>query len=230
MEQTHIRSIIRGMVRSTYDLQQLRIQSGNRIVAAYKQRVGIKPKTKAEKLSDAERTEDEKLAEKTLKGFAADYTRITDGIAENLSKAFTPGDYITSYPEAVMVSQYMRFIREEKESFGQLEDILKGYPLYRDYLSKIKGLGPQMAGVLISEIDIYRSKYASSLWMLAGLDVITVGEYKDDKGVVHVISDEQIREYYEANGPESFYKPIVIDGHLVTIRQEGRSRFSIYPY
>lgn len=222
MEQKHTRSIIRGMVRSTYDLQQLRIQTGNRVVAVYKQRMGILPVLKKDK--DKAKTEDEKLAEKVLKGFQEDYYRITDGIANKLSKNFEPGQFITCYSEAVMVSQYIRFVKEEETGFKQLTEVLKTYPLYTEFLSKVDGLGPQISGVLISEIDIYRAKYASSLWMLAGLDVITVGEYTDSDGNKHILSDEQIRLYYEEHGIESTMKPIVYNGYLVTLHQEGRTR------
>lgn len=40
-----------------------------------------------------------------------------------------------------------------------------------DWLRAQRGIGPTMAGVILSEIDITRARHSSSLWKLAGLDV-----------------------------------------------------------
>lgn len=159
--------IIRSMVRLTYDVQKIRIMAGNRIVANFKKRiVDMAISELPETATDEERAKhEEKVSDHVLELIRKDYERIADGVAKLPSlKKFQPTDYLLNYAELVLVDQYVRLLKQEENGFYNLQKVLDSYPLYTQFLQHIDGMGPQMAGVMISEIDISKSKYSSSLW------------------------------------------------------------------
>jgi len=163
---------IRAMTRGAYALQKLRIQTGGRVVANFKQKLGIKPGTKED--------ESESKAKEILDDLRASYVRITDGISlsdrkEILSRleAEEKGDgLISDYTEFCLVAQYLLLETSEKRQFTDLAEALRGIPIWEGYLKDVKGIGPAMAGVLISELSIEKAKYPSSFRAYAGLDVV----------------------------------------------------------
>lgn len=160
---------IRTMVRGAYDLQKLRIQMGNRIVGNYKSKLGQEPS-----MPESELGADEK---KLLDRLRINYRKITDGVTGELptQKKFKGVELISTYTELCLLNQYFDLEAKEAKHFRQLEKALEEYPIYTEFLKKVKGCGSAMSGVIISEIDIHKAKYASSLWMYAGLDVAPDG-------------------------------------------------------
>lgn len=159
------RKTIKAVVRGAYDLQKLRIQTGLRIVANYKAtRLGQEP-GKPERELSAE-------AKMILRQLRASHKKITSGIA-TLPRAskFVGDELISTYSELCLVDQYSRLEDDENHAFARLEKILESIPIWSQHLKGVKGVGPAMAGVLISEVDISKSRYPSSLFRLAGLDV-----------------------------------------------------------
>lgn len=59
----------------------------------------------------------------------------------------------------------------EKKALGNVKDLLKGWPIYNQWLKDQKGCGPTMSGVLLSEIDIHRAETPSAIWAYCGLAV-----------------------------------------------------------
>lgn len=171
-------SNLKVMVRGAYDVQKLRIQMGNRIVANFKAKMGLAPGTSEDEL-DVESKE-------MLKDLRYRYTKITDGVAAVLKGArmfprrseFKGDKVISTYTELCLLAQYIELEADEKRHFSRLESVLSEYPIYTEYLEKVKGIGPAMAGVIISEIDIHKAQYPSSLWLLAGLDTVVWFELK----------------------------------------------------
>ena len=215
------REFVRSIVRGTYDIQKLRIQAGNRLTANYKTKLGIKP-GKAE--------DEEKVASSILSDIRRDYSRITDPIAaEALSKqGITPKKFkaegmITNFLELSMANQYFVLLKTEEDEFKNLGKVLEDVPIYKEFLSKIPGIGPQMAGVLVSEIDIHKAEYPSSLHKFSGLDVIVIGKYTDKKGEEKTVRGDLIESFY-ADGDYS--KNMIIDGCLGELETVGRSRKS----
>jgi len=71
----------------------------------------------------------------------------------------------------------------EKHTLKRIAKMLKLEPIYTSYLSKIMGVGPATAGVIISEIgDIGRFETISALWAYCGLDVRNGAAPKRKKG------------------------------------------------
>jgi hypothetical protein len=160
---------IRTMVRGAYDIQRLRIQMGNRIVGNFKTKLGQAPGTPEEDLGDAEIS--------ILKTLRDDYKKITDGIKTfPRQTSFKGTEVISDYTELCLIAQYVDLELEESRHFSRLGNILKDYPIWTEFLEGVKGIGPAMAGVLISEIDIHKAKYPSCLWAYCGLDVAPDGK------------------------------------------------------
>jgi hypothetical protein len=161
-------SDIRIMVRGIYDLQKLRIQIGNRIVANYRSRLGLQP-------SDKESTDAD--AEKVLKQLRTEYRTMMEGITSGrmTSRKFKGNEVISSYTEMSLLEQYVGMEERERIQFKMLEDVVATYPIWAQYLSDVKGIGPAITAILISEIDISKATYPSSLWKYAGLDVAQDG-------------------------------------------------------
>jgi len=220
-------SVIRTMVRSAYDMQLLRIQMGNRVTASFKVKLGLRQDGMSEK--DLEKQE-----KGLLDQLRASYARITDGIIEEhgedikvkklpTEKKFVGDELITHYSELLLVDNYLATLRNEERHFKDMEKILKKIPVYTEFLENVRGIGPAMAGVIISEIDIYKAQYPSSLWMLAGLDVVHVGKYTDDKGVERTVRGWEIDQWY--SNDQNIDKEFLAEGkYPVHFEAHGRSR------
>ena len=210
------REIIRNIVRSTYDIQKLRIQNGNRVVANFRSKMGLD-------------TADDADADKILESLRVEYERLTDVIAfETLTPSkvakisFQENKTITNLAELILAEQYFGILKNETKLFKTLEIVLKEVPIYKDFLADIPGVGPQMAGILISEIDIHKAKYVSGIWKYAGLDVAIVGKYLNAKGEEKFIPAYEITKLAEeSNGEE----PLLAEGKFpITYESVGRSR------
>ncbi len=162
-------SNIKTLVRGAYDLQKLRIQMGNRIVINFKAKLGQEPSKKEDEMDAA--------GKRILKNLRAHYKKITDGITTfPKQKTFKGDEVISDYTELVLISQYMALEANETNHFRFLGHVLSDYPVYTEFLEGVVGIGPAMAGVIISEIDIHKARYPSSLWAYAGLDVAQDGQ------------------------------------------------------
>ena len=170
MSESNLKTIVRG----AYDIQKLRIQMGNRIVGNFKSKLGQRP-------GESEETIDED-GKAVLSGIRSSFKKITDGVKTFPRQSSFKGDaVISSYTELCLVAQYLSLEKSESEHFARLGQILRDYPIYNDFLEPIRGIGPAIAGVVISEIDITRARYVSSLWKYAGLDVAPDGRGRSRK-------------------------------------------------
>jgi len=181
------RTLLRTMVRGNYDLQKLRIETGNRLVANWRSKMGLN--------EEADETE----AKNTLNELLLRFRRITDGIAEiTRRRKYEYDGVISSYAELALIANYVFLLKREEQAFRDLESVLKQFPIYNTFLKGVRGCGPAMSGVIISEIDITRARYASSLWMYAGLDVAQDGRGRS-KRKEHLIEVE----YTNKNGEQA---------------------------
>ncbi len=175
-------SMIRALVRGTYDEQKLRIENGNRLVANFRAKLGLEPGKAPEEtpsvLVDLERR----------------FKLISDGVVEvTRRRKYDYDGVISDYTELCLVYQYVDLVIREKKHFRQMASIIEEHPLWSAYFKGVKGCGPAMSGVILSEIDIEKAKYASSLWKYAGLDVGSDGRGRSRKAE-HLVEVE-----YEAN-------------------------------
>lgn len=163
--------IIRKMTRMAYAVQELRIATGLRVVAQFTERFSdarVPNDTEDQDAIDRER-------DKLLKRIIESYTRVTDGIVAGArNKLYKFDNILTNETELWFVESYMDILKQEEAAFKRLGKALDRFPFYAEYLSKIRGVGAAMAGVIVSELDPCRAKYPSSFWRYAGLDVVTV--------------------------------------------------------
>jgi len=222
---------LRAMTRGAYDLQRLRIQMGQRICANFRAKLGLAPSDKED--DDAE-------AQKLLDLLRADYRRLTDAIiARNAAnddagarcpacgrakpkrrqraeidlspEEFSAEGMITEYTELEMMKGYEDLLAVEEEHFARLQGLLPQFPIYTTFLRDITGIGPAMAAVLISEIDITKCRYPSSLWKYAGLDLGPDGRGRSRRRE-HLIK----RKYIDANGQEQTRDSVTYSPFLKT--------------
>lgn len=220
-------AVIRTMVRSAYDMQDLRIQMGNRVTASFKAKLGLRQDGMSEK-------ELEKQEKGILDQLRLSYRRITDGVVQEhgddikagklpTERKFQGDQLISHYSELLLVDNYMATLANEQHHFKDMEKILKKIPIYTEFLSGIRGVGPAMAGIIISEIDIHKAEYPSSLWKLAGLDVVYIGRYTDDAGKEKTVRGWDIDSWF--NDPANEGKTFLAEGkYPVTYEAVGRSR------
>ena len=73
----------------------------------------------------------------------------------------------------------------EKQLDKKIAKALKGVPVYEQFLKNVKGLGPSLSAVLISEIDIEKASTVSKIWQYAGLNPAMVfGKKKEGDKII----------------------------------------------
>ena len=171
---------LKALFHGFKDLQQLRIQHGNRLCANFYSRLGVLPGTSPEKLIGKNAGIIVKLKK--------DYAKITEGIVEakrrtTLIKIMkTVGtELINNQIDLSLTRSYIDFIRMEKETLKDIRDELEQFDLWNLYLNNITGIGPSIAGGIISYLDIYKARYVSSFWKYTGLDALPFTDEPDNE-------------------------------------------------
>jgi len=148
---------------------------GNRIVGNFKVKLGQAPGEKEETTLDKE-------GKRILNDLRTHYKKITDGVKVFPTQNTFVGDGVVStYTELCLLAQYLDLEGMEQKHFSRLNKILIQFPIYNDFLEPCKGVGPAMAGVILSEMDVYKARHASSFWKYAGLDVGSDGKGRSRK-------------------------------------------------
>jgi len=197
-------SNLKTIVRGAYDIQKNRIQTGNRLVGNFKAKLGQAPSEKEDTI--------DKEGQQVLLNLRRSHKLLTEGVASFPRQATFKGDEVISdYTELCLVDNYLELEAQEKSHFRRLGNILKGYPIYNEFLLGVTGVGPAMAGVMLSEIDITKAEYPSSLHKYAGLDVASDGQGRSRKK--EHLEDS---EYVDAEGEVKVKKGITFNPFLKT--------------
>src|SRR5262249_23023551 len=148
-----------------------------------------------------------------LKRLREAYARLTDGIARNRTlpsaATFKGDELISDYSELVLVHQYLGLEKLERTAFAALDTELVKFPVFK-WLAAQTGVGPMMSAVLLSEIDIHNTPYPSSMWALAGLDVVTSDGLGRSRRQNHLVD----RAYTTRKGEASTHKAITFNPFL----------------
>lgn len=172
--------------------------------------------TGEEAIDDEVATDDERKAAKVGKLIvdlvSKRYAIVTEGRKTFPTRASFKGDpVISDYTELSLVAQYVDLEKQEKQGFNRLNNILPDYPIFVEFLDKVSGCGPMMSGVILSEIDIHKARYPSSLWKYAGLDVGPDGRGRSRRAE-HLVD----RTYIDKNGNPAVRKGITFSPFLKT--------------
>ena len=237
---------IRNLVKGVYDIQKLRIATGNRIVQSFNIQMGQKPSTKQEDM--------EEEAQSMIKKLRNEYKRITDaytsksyvikekkedGVVEKEIKLGansgivkiidamnkdTAADItlIRTKLDYDLMSTYMDLINTEEQMLKIIEKEVKDHPLWDKFFKDVKGCGPLMSAVCISYFDIHKARHVSSFWKYAGLDTVDVERpkllgYEDKKAVYSDTETEHVREGRQRKHTE-MVEYINKDGEVATKR------------
>lgn len=172
--QEDARESFTDLVRSAYQMQKTRIQMGNRLVASFRQKLGLdndEPTSKQEK--------------NVLREVKQRYKLVTEGIARKQvrkakDKRFTYDSVISDHAEVSLCTTYFRLTDSERDLFEAVKRKVESYPIWDAFFQDVNGIGPKMTSVMISEFDPTKGKYVSSFWAYAGLDTVeTWHRYED---------------------------------------------------
>lgn len=200
--------IPKSLVRSLYDIQKIRIETGNRIVAEIKSRMGQLPGKKEETIEDEE-------AVNYLKEARTEYKRITDAFVLNRAADYFKVEYgqYTIIADPVMllfVKLYMKHLEDEGSMEKVVKKIVERHPMWKAFLLGVKGCGPLMSAVILSEFDIHKAERISQFWAYAGLDVFNgEGRSRRKDHLVDV-------EYTDKEGKAAMKKGITFNPFLKT--------------
>jgi len=162
-------------VATAYDLQKLRIMTGNRLCANFRHKLGLQASESEDEL--------EEQTKKVLDRVRADFDLMTEGVVHITkpdgsldvprSNRFKPVGCITSLGEYMLVQQYLSLEAQEHDHFYKsLPSLLLNFRIFTHYLAHVKGIGPAMAAIIIRYLDIHKAPYPSNFWAYAGLDVV----------------------------------------------------------
>ena len=198
-----LKAELKALVRGAYDLQKLRIEMGNRIVGNFKIKLGQEPGTKEDDLSD-----DAKVLLAELRRV---YKRIADGMKHLTKRQFKADGLINTYAEFSLVGHYATLSDAEDQQVKDIAAVVQDFSIWEAFMQDVKGCGPMMAAVIISEIDIEKARYPSSLWKYAGLDVAADGAGRSRR-------QEHLTEYdyTDKNGKPARRKGITFNPFLKT--------------
>ena len=197
--------VIRACIRGAYDLQELRVQTGQRLAASWYAKQGRKPSEKKEDM--------DKEAQSMLKILKESYNKITDGFANQLPsmKRFKGDELISSYAEFTLVDAYIGMEQQEERQMKNVSRLVEQHPLWNEFLVHVKGCGSTMAAVLLSVVDIEKAKYPGHLWKLAGLDIGPDGRGRSRRSE-HLVN----RTYIDKQGQEKEKKSITYNPFFKT--------------
>lgn len=105
--------------------------------------------------------------------------RKADGTSQKDAKTNAPNVTEDSILDSKALSASAQTI--EKDLTKQLEKVVKQTPEWKYYFKDIKGIGPKMASIIISEIDPVKATTVSKMWQYAGLNSAMVFGKKKDK-------------------------------------------------
>ena len=178
---------IRTLVKGMYDIQKLRVATGNRIVASLRP---AEVDAIKRRLDDSEHNEDgsadavQAEMDKVLKKIAEEYTLITNYLVDqykskaSLQKCIDAFGaelaYVRSRADYEIVESYTYLLNAEKGFASSIKREVEAHPMWEKFFKNIGGCGPLMAAVCIAYLDPYKARHASSFWKYAGLDVVVV--------------------------------------------------------
>ena len=217
--------ILRDVLDALYDMQKLRIASGNRLYQIFKDKSDADSTIKDEIEKEKQKETDSKevldaKADEILKTVNSEYKELTAYMMDNNKtiasalkkietiKILTKTDYS-------MVKAYNLLLESEESYKKVLEANIKDHPVFTGFLSQVKGCGPMMSANIIAYLDPYKARHASSFRKYAGLDVVTTKD-KDGNPVVdedgnivthgRKMGDTEDYEYIDKNGNKAIKK------------------------
>lgn len=110
--------------------------------------------------------------------------RLKDGSSQDMSNQTET--IVMSRQEEIELDLATKFTNNEAATDKMIKRYLKNNKLWTEFLSTVKGVGPQMAAVIIAEIDIHKADTVSKVWQYAGMNSNLVnGKKKNSDGEIY---------------------------------------------
>ena len=197
-----LESKIFQLVKMKYDLQKLRIATGNRLCASFNIQLGQQPSTPQQDMPDE--------SQKLLKKLTAEYDRITDAMIENkasvnkvIKELSEELDWVRSKLDYDLISEYVSLLEVEKRNIASMKKLVREHPLYDAFFNteQCKGIGEETAAACIALFDVYKARHAASFWKYAGLN--PVQRVNKDGDIVVEGNSKKYTEEFEYTDPKT---------------------------
>lgn len=194
--------IIRAAVNTVYDIQKLRIATGNRIVQSFIQSAGVDPSNTIDNMDSEIKSmisilvKEHTLITDVYVSMFNNKGRITKAIeylGEELFEIKTETDY-------QMIGIYIGLMKQEASTIKIVDRAVKSHPMWDAFFKDVSGCGPLMTAVCLSRLNPFKARHVSSFWKYAGLDVVWEPYNNDDAMYtkrVHVLWDDDRPAYTE---------------------------------
>lgn len=198
---------------SCYDIQKLRIQTGNRLVSNFKTKLGIDTT-----IPEENQYVDNKIALKLLADLRSEYELLSDATLTKKAKKAVLGKnlYINTDIEETLVESYIRLHDTELAIMKTMANVVAKSRIYQSFLSKVKGCGPVTSCIILAYLDPYKARYPASFHKYAGLDVAEDGKARSLRNE-HLVLTEYVNRDGELDTKLSvtyrpFLKSKLLDG------------------
>jgi hypothetical protein len=191
---------------------------GNRLIANFKTRLGL-DLTKPEQ----DQADVEKEAMKMLAELRAEYNRLADCFRSKKARevAFSENRLLTSETAYYLADEYFGLLANEEKNFRNLGKVLEEVPIYVHFLKGVKGCGPAMSGVIISELDPHKARTPSSFWKYCFPEGVMVAAPSRQIPIENMVPGDVV---LNAHGDEVLVKKTMrreYSGALYTIKAAG---------
>lgn len=160
---------MRKIVQNYYDMQKLRIQMSNRLVSEEYTNSG----EIGHESDDKEKKERKDRIENCFKEFNAMDEKVKKGRISTIEKYIANNcKYIKNYSQYAIIDSCQKMMDSEAIMLNAVKNEVHKHPLWIHYLNQVRGCGEMMSAVIISEIDMDRTRHIGSLWKYAGLDTV----------------------------------------------------------
>jgi hypothetical protein len=217
-----IKDMLKDLVSSFYQIQKVRIQLGNKLSAHFYRKLGI---TAAEKMIEQQKG-DRKTSVDLIDVLKVEFRRIADALSnvdvvnEKYFQELSTDErgVFDEYIEFSWMAEYRQMLFSENRVLGDIDLTLNKFPIWTDWLKKIKGVGPTIGGVIVSKINIHISDTPASIWAFAGLDVVITDRHGEPDGRgrgrfnAHLVE----RQYIDKQGEEQVRDSVTFDPMLKT--------------
>lgn len=148
---TDSREALRRKVRYFYDLQKTRIALGNRTDDPELYVISVDKKTGVEKRTKKKATQFQ--MDMALAQLVSSFEKDTLAIDENNIE--TPALAILDEEDRLFLRRQNLLLESlEADTLKRIQEEIKKYPIYSAFLTGVKGCGPTMSGVILSEIQM----------------------------------------------------------------------------
>ena len=226
---------LRSWIRAFYDIQKLRNNIGNKIIAAHYALLGIG----SDKSKEQAKKEDKKKKD-YLDALPAVARRVPDQLVAMKSRGdfkpsaemFNGQPIIADWSELCLMKMYTYLLDKEHAHEKYIADLLPEFPIWNEFLSKIHGLSTLLAASFISEFDMRIATTPAKLFSLCGLGRDKLGRMQNGHNLIwaeYLDKDGKIG-YKESLSYNKFLKMTCFKLSTGQVRQKGPYCSTYYDY